>query len=79
MPACANILVIDDDESMRIGCAQTLAEEGHRVRAAENGMVGLRLAQEESFDLVLLDLNMPGLGGMEVLEKLQGRQPRDVG
>jgi DNA-binding NtrC family response regulator len=75
MPVSANILVIDDDESMRLGCAQTLVEDGHRVRDASSGMVGLRLAQEESFDLVLLDLNMPGMGGMEVLGKLKEDNP----
>jgi DNA-binding NtrC family response regulator len=66
-----NILVVDDDESIRLGCQQTLQEGGHRVRLAENGPAGLRLAAEESFDLVLLDLRMPGPSGLEVLEKLK--------
>jgi DNA-binding NtrC family response regulator len=75
MPVSANILVIDDDESIRLGCAQALTEEGHRVRTAANGILGLRMAQEESFDVVLLDLRMPGMGGMEVLEKLKEDNP----
>ncbi|GAB6277695.1 MAG: sigma-54 dependent transcriptional regulator [Rectinema sp.] len=75
MSAPANILIIDDDESIRVGCAQALSTEGHRVRTAPNGMLGLSLAQEESFDVVLLDLRMPGLGGMTVLEKLKKEDP----
>jgi DNA-binding NtrC family response regulator len=75
MALSANILIIDDDESIRAGCAQTLVEDGHRVRTAENGPVGLRLAQEEAFDLVLLDLKMPGMDGMEVLERLKKDAP----
>lgn len=75
MSVPANILIIDDDESIRVGCAQALSAEGHRVRTAPNGMLGLSLAQEESFDVVLLDLRMPGLDGMTVLEKLKEEDP----
>lgn len=75
MPIPANILVIDDDESIRIGCLQALSEKGYRVRTAANGSLGLSMAQEESFDVVLLDLRMPGIGGMEVLEKLKEDDP----
>jgi DNA-binding NtrC family response regulator len=70
-----NILVIDDDESIRLGCQQALQEGGHRVRLAENGPAGLRLAAEESFDVALLDLRMPGPSGLEVLEKLKENDP----
>jgi two-component system response regulator HydG len=75
MPVTANILVIDDDESIRLGCVQTLNEEGFRARAAGSGVGGLQLAREESFDIVLVDLRMPGLSGMHVLEKLKEENP----
>jgi len=75
MGPTSRILVIDDDESMRIGCVQTLNEEGYHVQAAENGELGLALAQKEAFDLVILDLRMPGMDGMEVLAKLKENDP----
>ena len=71
----ANILVIDDEESMRAGCIQTLAENGYRVQAVENGRMGLEKTSKESFDVILLDLKMPGIGGMEVLKKLKENDP----
>ena len=70
-----NILVIDDEESMRVGCVQTLTGEGYRAQAAGNGIQALEMAQRESFDLVILDLRMPGLSGMEVLDKLKEYDP----
>jgi len=75
MPIMPSILVIDDEESMRVGCVQTLSEEGYAAQAAENGAQGLEMAQRESFDLVVLDLRMPGLDGMEVLRKLREVDP----
>jgi len=71
----ANILVIDDEESIRIGCIQTLTEEGYRVQAAENGHEGLELIKRESFDVVLLDLKMPDISGMDVLKKIKESDP----
>jgi len=78
MPFSANILVIDDEESMRAGCIQTLAEDGHSVQAVENGRKGLDRIKKESFDLILLDLKMPGIPGMEVLKRLQENDPNSV-
>ena len=69
------ILVVDDEESMREGCVQVLAEEGYKALAAETGEHGLKMAREESFDLVILDLRMPGLCGLEVLKKLRDDDP----
>jgi len=71
MSFLANILVIDDDESMRVACIQTLKKEGYRVQAVENGQKGLEITNKESFDVILLDLKMPGIPGMEVLMKLR--------
>lgn len=75
MALSANILVIDDDESIRIGCMQALTGEGYRVKAVENGDRGLALTRKESFDIVLLDLKMPGIPGMEVLRILRESDP----
>lgn len=75
MDHAANILVIDDEESMRAGCVQTLEEEGYRVQAAENGQRGLARIDQESFDVVVLDLKMPGIPGMEVLRKIKENDP----
>jgi len=75
MAFSANILVIDDDESMRIGCVETLMDEGYRVQAVENGRSGLEMTEKESFGVILLDLKMPGIPGMEVLKKLKENDP----
>jgi len=75
MSSQANILVIDDEESMRDSCRQALARDGNRVKVAEDGAGGLSMLQAESFDLVILDLKMPGLSGMEVLKKIQKDDP----
>lgn len=78
MAFSANILVIDDEESMRAGCIQTLTENGCRVQAVENGRMGLEKMSKESFDVILLDLKMPGIPGMEVLEKLKENDPNSM-
>jgi len=66
-----NILVIDDEEAMRDSCRQALSVEGNRIEVAEDGFRGLAMLEKESFDLVILDLKMPGLSGMEVLKKIK--------
>ena len=65
------MLIIDDDESMRLGCLQTLTEAGYRAQAVPNGLLALERARGETFDVVLLDLKMPGIPGMEVLKTLR--------
>ncbi len=78
MAFSVNILVIDDEESMRAGCIQTLTENGYRVQAVENGRMGLERIAKESFDVILLDLKMPGIPGIEVLKKLKENDPNSV-
>ena len=72
------ILVIDDEEVIRDSCTQALVKEGHIVKSAENGDLGLKLFRELQPDLVLVDLKMPGKSGMEVLEEIESIDPNVV-
>ena len=74
----ARILVIDDDESMRDSCRQALARKAGRIEVAEDGLTGLGILEKEAFDLVILDLRMPGLSGMEVLNRIKQEYPEVV-
>jgi two-component system sensor histidine kinase/response regulator len=74
----ANILVIDDERGIREGCRRALSPEGFNVEVAETGAAGLRMLKEGSFDLVLLDLMMPGMSGMEALDRIHEIDPEIV-
>lgn len=66
-----NILVVDDKDSMRNMLAETLADEGHRVDAALDGRSAVELVRNKSYDLVLTDLKMPDISGLEVLTQVK--------
>jgi len=63
-------LVIDDDSLVRLTVREVLSRWGHEVVVAENGTEGLRVAQEGDFDIIVCDLEMPGMHGTEVFEEL---------
>jgi len=65
-----SVLVIDDEESMCEGCRQTLEESGFGTAVALNGREGIRLLEEVKPHVVLVDLKMPGVSGMEVLQRI---------
>ena len=67
----ANILIIDDEKAIRYALREILEHEGHKVEEAEDGAAGLDKAKKGKFDLVLCDIKMPKMDGIEVLEKLQ--------
>ena len=67
----ARVLVIDDDEVARTLVKRMLDGEGHLVEEAHDGAEGLRLFGENTPDLVLTDINMPGLDGHDVIEAIQ--------
>jgi DNA-binding NtrC family response regulator len=71
----AALLVADDDQVARELLAEALSREGYRVRVAAGGAECVRLAQAEPFDVALVDLRMPGLDGLQVLERLAVIQP----
>ena len=65
------ILIVDDDASARVYVAGVLRHEGYNVSAAESGEAALTLLESGVPDLVLLDIEMPGMGGYDVLETLR--------
>jgi two-component system response regulator HydG len=71
----AEILIIDDHDSMREGLELLLRRRGHRTRAAESGIRGLELLSEETADLVITDLKMARMDGMEVLRQVKRDMP----
>lgn len=71
----ARILVVDDEEVVRYSYARTLSGQHCEVQAAENGQEALQLLGHRNFDLVLLDLRMPGLDGLTVLKAIKHQWP----
>ena len=69
------ILLIDDEESILLGLSSYLKKEGYKVSTAESGEEGIKKFKEGHFDLVITDLMMGGIGGIEVLKKIKGTHP----
>jgi two-component system, NtrC family, response regulator AtoC len=65
------ILVIDDEHLIRWSLEQSLRKQGNEVQTAASGEEGLRMVREDSPDLVLLDVQLPGIDGIEVLKKIK--------
>ncbi len=70
-PADYTLLVVDDNEMNRDMLSRRLQRRGFRVHVAEDGEKGLAIVNEETIDLVLLDIMMPGIDGIEVLKRLR--------
>ena len=71
----AEILIIDDHDSMREGLELLLRRRGHRTRSAESGARGMELLEDEDADLVITDLKMAHMDGMEVLTRVKEVTP----
>src|ERR687896_1844444 len=65
------VLVVEDDDAIADVLRRTLRQEGHEVRSSPDGVDALRVAEEFVPDLVVLDLGLPGLDGVEVLRRLR--------
>ncbi len=72
------ILVVDDEESMRDACSKILKKDGFLADTAKDGSAGLEKIEKNKPDLVLVDLKMPGISGMEVLEKIKEIDPNII-
>lgn len=69
----AHILVIEDEPSVAIALRDSLESEGHSVEVAADGSSGFQLASNESFELILLDLMLPKMSGLEICQRLRAQ------
>ena len=72
------VLVVDDEVRIQKVCRRLLTEEGCDVEVAENGIKGLKMIEEKHFDIILLDLMMPGMSGLDVLTNVKSHHPDTV-
>jgi CheY-like chemotaxis protein len=77
-PRVPRILVVDDDAAVRELLRLVLEEEGYEVTEAANGMEGLQRYQADPTDLVITDLMMPGMDGLDLMQALQRETPPPV-
>ncbi|WP_286829729.1 MULTISPECIES: response regulator [Kordiimonas] len=70
-----NICLIEDDPTIRKALSKVLEREGHFVAVCSNGREGLNIASSRRFDLVITDIIMPEVEGIEVIQKLRQHQP----
>jgi len=63
---------------IREGCRRVLAEEGYAIDLAEDGNIGLEKVREKSYDLILVDLMMPGIGGLDLIKKIHEIDPEII-
>lgn len=71
----ARVLVVEDDPSMKNILVDTLEDEGHDVKSAGDGKLATSLTRNNTFDLVISDVRLPGMDGVEVLTELRNIQP----
>jgi two-component system KDP operon response regulator KdpE len=71
-----SVLVVDDEFSLRKALRKSLNASGYDVEEARNGEEAVGAVRQRSFDLVLLDMNMPGVGGVEACRKIRGLAPQ---
>ncbi len=74
----AKILIVDDEKGLRLGTKRLLESEGFIVETAENGTEGIAKGTAEEFDLAVIDLKMPDIDGLEVLQSIKSKFPNTV-
>ena len=65
-----HVLVIDDDPAVREVLTETLRNDGYQVTAVSDGLAGIEVLKEQPIHVVLTDLQMPGIDGLEVIDRI---------
>ncbi|RLA93634.1 MAG: response regulator [Deltaproteobacteria bacterium] len=73
-PISKKILIVDDEEPIRMLYKSELEEEGYKIFLAANAHQALEIVEKESLDLVVLDIKMPGMDGIEAMQKIVGKK-----
>jgi len=71
----AKIFIIDDEESIRDSCTQVLTKDGYSVRTSADGREAVNILNKSRFDILLLDLKLPGIPGIKILKKITNSMP----
>src|SRR5713226_5332354 len=73
-----SVLIVDDESGIRESLSAVLQDEGYRAEAVESGEACLESLSKTNFDLVMLDIWLPGMDGLQVLEKIQALETPPV-
>jgi DNA-binding NtrC family response regulator len=71
-----DVLIVDDDQNMRLTLAEILAGDGYDVRVASTGEESVEMCRENRFRLILMDVRMPGIGGLEAFRQIRKQRSR---
>src|SRR5277367_2459974 len=73
-----NVLVVDDERAIREGCQEVAEALGYQVFTAENAAAAFRVLETQAIDIVLLDMKLPGVNGLEAMREIRQRRPEAI-